>query len=101
MHLRSAAATCALFLFVFTTQFVSADTSSPLLGDALQPLQPRQATRGVGSSTPDRYAPSAFLAGNVAVRLVFVESDGSKQPSTEDWSRQPAHSRRTAGTGRT
>lgn len=35
--------------------------------------------------TPTRDQPSAFMAGRIAVQAIFVESNGAKQPSTEDW----------------
>jgi hypothetical protein len=35
--------------------------------------------------TPGYYQTSEFMAGSVAVGIVLVESDGSVDPSTEDW----------------
>jgi len=37
------------------------------------------------SITPSYYQTSEFMAGSVAVGIVLVESDGSVDPSTEDW----------------
>lgn len=37
------------------------------------------------SGTASQYQPSAFMAGQVAVQVVFVESDGRAEPSLEDW----------------
>lgn len=37
------------------------------------------------SITPDYYQTSEFMAGSVAVGIVLVESDGSEDPSVEDW----------------
>lgn len=75
---------CALVLLALGTQPAHANNTALLLGDAFQPPSLGQATRASGT-LPARYSPSAFLAGKIAVRLVFVESDGSIQPSTEDW----------------
>lgn len=52
--------------------------------DALHPpaFPPALAADNVG---PTRYEPSAFLAGRVVVQVLFVESDGGAEPSTEDW----------------
>lgn len=38
-----------------------------------------------GSSTPGYYQTSEYMAGSVAVGIVLVESNGSVDPSTEDW----------------
>ncbi|HEY73552.1 MAG: hypothetical protein DRJ03_20720 [Chloroflexi bacterium] len=37
------------------------------------------------SVTPGYYQTSEYMAGSVAVGVVLVESDGSTDPSTEDW----------------
>lgn len=37
------------------------------------------------SITPGYYQTSEYMAGSVAVGIVLVESDGSVDPSTEDW----------------
>ena len=37
------------------------------------------------STTPGYYQTSEYMAGSVAVGIVLVESDGSVDPSTEDW----------------
>ena len=56
----------------------------PLAGDGLHPPPPSPAlTSSAAGSTPNQ--PSGFLAGHVAVQLVFVESDGGVEPSSEDW----------------
>jgi hypothetical protein len=63
----------------------AADDSSPLAGDALQP-PPRPFTiAAAGDFKPSKFQPSAFLAGRVAVQLIFVESDGTIEPSTKNW----------------
>ncbi len=64
---------------------VQAAPSSPLTGDALHPPPRPRAHASTTSIAPERDMPSAFLAGSIAVRLVFIESDGSTTPSTEDW----------------
>ncbi|MBU0703314.1 MAG: hypothetical protein KKC18_05550 [Chloroflexi bacterium] len=43
------------------------------------------ATSTSSSITPGYYQTSEYLAGTVAVGIVLVESDGSDDPSTEDW----------------
>jgi hypothetical protein len=60
---------------------------NPLAGDALHaPNHPHPlATTTLLDPSPSRYQPSAFLAGRVAVQVLFVESDGSLEPSTNDW----------------
>ncbi|MBK9710032.1 MAG: hypothetical protein IPO81_01660 [Kouleothrix sp.] len=59
-----------------------------LAGDALTP-PPRSATTAAtvaaDNLAPSFYQPSAFLAGRVAVQAIFVESNGSQEPSTHDW----------------
>ncbi len=42
---------------------------------------------GLGA-LPGARETAAFAAGRVAVAVIFLESDGSKMKSTEDWSRQ-------------
>ena len=37
------------------------------------------------SITPGFYQTSEYLAGSVAVGLILLESDGTAEPSTEDW----------------
>ena len=37
------------------------------------------------SVTPGYYQTSEYLAGSVAVGIILVESNGSSDPSTEDW----------------
>ncbi len=57
----------------------------PLTGDALRAPVPQQTHATRSTNLPTRYQPSALMAGRVAVQVVFVESDGSKDASTEDW----------------
>jgi hypothetical protein len=45
-------------------------------------------TLGALGALPATSETAAFAAGKVAVAVVFVESDGSVDPSTEDWSRR-------------
>lgn len=56
-------------------------TLPPLTGDALE-APPRSV---LVAGAPDQRGPSQFLAGDVAVRLVLPESNGTVDPSTEDW----------------
>jgi len=81
-----------LFIFAFlllsfwhTPHLVTANGDDPLAGDARRaPMRPRLTAVG-DDPRPGPDQPSAFLAGRVAVRLIFVESDGGIEPSTEDW----------------
>jgi hypothetical protein len=67
------------------------ETGSPLVGDALLP--PRTAKK---SDEPLAGGPlgagywdgSEYFLGRVGVFVVFVESDGSAEPSTEDWTEE-------------
>jgi len=63
------------------------DPESLLAGDALKAPPRPQTLAASGSTSPSRYQPSAFLAGRVAVQLIFVESDGTLEPSTTDWTK--------------
>lgn len=63
----------------------AADSSSPLLSDALRAPAPQRLASSADNPVPDKYQPSAFLAGKVAVQLVFAESDGRYEPSTVNW----------------
>src|SRR6476646_7670647 len=76
-----------LFLAAFYSPIHSAaaDTSSPFAGDALQPPPHPPAIAAAGDFKPSMFQPSAFLAGRVAVQLIFVESDGGIEPSTKNW----------------
>ena len=62
-----------------------ADSTSPLLADALHAPAPQHQASTAGNPTPDLYQPSAFLAGKVAVQIVFAESDGRYEPSSVNW----------------
>jgi hypothetical protein len=58
------------------------------LSDAfIAPDLPQIGTLSVDSSsiTPGYYQTSEFMAGSIAVGVVLVESDGSVDPSSEDW----------------
>jgi hypothetical protein len=87
--LRFAFICTLLYLAAFYTPLYSfADDGNHLAGDALQPppLPPRSAANTTADDfKPSMFQPSAFLAGRVAVQLIFVESDGSVEPSTKDW----------------
>lgn len=64
---------------------IYAQPASPLSSDALRvPVRTRVAAYA-DDAVPNEYQPSAFLAGNVAVQVVFVESNGQYEPSTHDW----------------
>jgi len=65
----------------------------PVLDDLRGP-RAREAARtlplalGALGAIPTARETAAFAAGRVAVAVVFVESDGSLDPSTENWSRR-------------
>src|SRR5215216_1842753 len=77
-----------LFLAAFYSpiQYAAADDTSPLIGDALQPPpHPPTIAAAAGDFKPSMFQPSSFLAGRVAVQLIFVESNGKIEPSTTNW----------------
>ncbi|HET9221855.1 MAG TPA: hypothetical protein VFO07_05090, partial [Roseiflexaceae bacterium] len=84
--------TLHLLVFVFLLlsfwhmpHLVTANGDSPLKGDARRaPVRPTLAAAG-NDPRPGPDQPSAFLAGRVAVRAIFLESNGGAEPSTEDW----------------
>jgi hypothetical protein len=57
-----------------------------LAGDALIPPAPGLAQSASNAPGPDDYQTSEYLIGRVAVGIVLPESDGSVDPSSEDWS---------------
>jgi hypothetical protein len=74
-----------LFSFWHTPHLVTANGDSPLNGDARRaPARPTLAAAG-DDRRPGPDQPSAFMAGRVAVRVIFVESNGGAELSTEDW----------------
>lgn len=56
-----------------------------LAGDALLPPPPTELGSLSDDPTPDYYQTSEYFIGRVAVGIVLPESDGSVDPSTEDW----------------
>jgi hypothetical protein len=76
--------------FFLPTHSVAANDVSPLAGDALQPPPHQPVIAAVGDFKPSVFQPSAFLAGRVAVQLIFVESDGRVEPSTKNWTNAQA-----------
>src|SRR5262245_29189873 len=71
--------------FSSPTHSAAANDGSPLAGDALQPPPHQPMIAAAGDFKPSVFQPSAFLAGRVAVQLIFVESDGGVEPSTTNW----------------
>jgi len=68
--------------------------SADLVNDALEPpdLPPGFAqeestlsAKSAGGSVPGYYQTSDYMIGDVAVGIILPESDGSADPSTEDW----------------
>jgi hypothetical protein len=43
------------------------------------------ALTSAGSSTPALDQPSSFMAGRVAVQIIFIQSNGAAEPTTERW----------------
>ena len=68
-----------------TPNFAVANGSDLLTGDARRPPARPPRIAAVDDPRPGPDQPSAFMAGRVAVRAIFVESDGGAEPSTEDW----------------
>jgi hypothetical protein len=54
-------------------------------GDALRPPARPHTLAASNDPRPSLYQPSAFMAGRVAVQAIFVESDGSQEPSKVNW----------------
>lgn len=81
---------CALLCLLLALSLPAAATEShltqtepePLTNDALIPPDPPDAPQG---STQQSAGPSQFMAGDVAIRLILPESDGSIDASQEDW----------------
>jgi hypothetical protein len=64
---------------------------SPLVGDALLPPEPTDMRKGAGAPGPfgaGFWDGSEYLLGRVGVSVVFVESDGTEEPSTEEWTEE-------------
>jgi hypothetical protein len=57
-----------------------------LVGDALNPPPPIRAQSASSDPVPKYYQTSEYFIGRVAVGIVLPESDGSVDPSSEDWS---------------
>lgn len=74
------------------SQITVAQAGADLVGDALMPpdLPPDgQTMTAAGSGDgPNCYQTSEFMIGSVAVGIILPESDGSIDPSTEDWSEE-------------
>ena len=81
----------------------AAGNSAPTAAGPVRPAPPvldDLMGRGAGAAAPELpiglgalpgvRETAAFAAGRVAVGVVFLESDGSKMTSSEDWSRQDA-----------
>jgi hypothetical protein len=70
-------------------QEVVAQAEDSLADDALTvpdlPHRAQTMTSAGSGYSPDFYQTSEFMAGSVAVGIILPESDGSREPSTEDW----------------
>lgn len=74
-----------LSLFNRPLQTSASSGDNPLADDALR-TPPRPTIQAATSAaSPSRYQPSAFLAGRVAVQVIFPESNGAIEPSSKDW----------------
>jgi hypothetical protein len=74
-----------LLISLWSAMPVRASDDTPLAGDALKPPSQRPALASADDPSPTLYQPSAFLAGRVAVQIIFVESDGTREPSHTNW----------------
>lgn len=80
------ASVCITFLFtqaLFANE--AAQSEQPIednIGDVLLPPPP---PAGLMDAYNESSGPSQFMAGDVAVLVVLPESDGSIEPSSEDW----------------
>ncbi len=76
----------AVVLFhLLPSQVSAAPAEDTAHRDGLPAPRPAGMTTSSTDVAPSRYEPSAFMAGRIAVRLVFVESTGAIEPSQEDW----------------
>ncbi len=66
---------------------LSAQHSDPENDAFIAPDLPQgdELSSAAGSVTPGYYQTSEYMAGSVAVGIVLLESDGSNDPSTENW----------------
>ena len=72
-------------------QITVAQAGADLVGDALTPpdLPDGEAmTATSAGDEPSYYQTSEFMIGSVAVGIILPESDGSNDPSTEDWTQE-------------
>jgi len=85
---------CHIFVIGFIISFIYAGSASCTAKTSLWPraamvtdaLVPPDISRKHNSSvTPGYYETSEYLIGSVAVGIVFLESNGTIDPSTEDW----------------
>lgn len=67
------------------TPSIFAETGPSLKGDARHPPERVDFAASSGLPSADKYQPSAFMAGSVAINLVFVQSNGSIDASSEQW----------------
>jgi len=61
----------------------ASEQPSPLVSDALIP--PDIPPKHNSSITPGYYETSEYLIGSVAVGIIFLESNGTNDPQTENW----------------
>lgn len=86
--LRSACLSLVLLVlcsFYWSPPPAAAAIDEPYAGDALYPPPRRSAPASADNPSPSSAQPSAFLAGRVVVQVIFVESNGAAEPSSEDW----------------
>jgi len=63
------------------------DLEAELVGDALLAPSPREVRSFSSDPTPGYAETSEYFIGRVAVSIILPESDGSTEPSTEDWTK--------------
>jgi hypothetical protein len=73
----------SMFLVPHYAEAQNTNEPQPLINDALTPPPPSRS--GLQDNVSDSRGPSQFMAGEVAINLILPESDGSGEPSLEDW----------------
>lgn len=78
--------TLAIILMASISGTALAEGPEPLINDAfIPPDLPGEGVLAANAELADYYQTSEFMIGRVAVGIILIESDGSLDPSTEDW----------------